>query len=84
MTRMFLIGAFIGAVMMMGGVTAAEARQITVCGKVNVGKCLTAKVRTTSRGEQYRVGNGNWHNCRGDCEKTLRRNRADFFFYQGG
>lgn len=58
--------------------------KLRVCGIKTPTKCLTADTRNTANGRQYRVAGGNWHSCRGDCAKTLRRNRIDFWFYQGG
>lgn len=54
------------------------------CGKVKTAKCLKTTTRSSALGTQYRTPGGNWKDCRGDCGTTLRREKIDFWFYQGG
>jgi hypothetical protein len=57
---------------------------LEVCGKVKTTKCLKTQTRASANGSQYRTPGGNWKNCQGDCATQLRRDKIDFWFYQGG
>lgn len=77
----------IAAALSAGVVQTADARQpsnpdsrptIVACSKYG-SKCISAKVRATDLGLQYRSPGGSWIWCEHDCVDTLRRDTVDFW-----
>ena len=59
--------------------TKGVTRTVTACSAYGRHGCVTAPVRMTSLGPQFRSpgGNGTW--CEHDCRDTLRRATVDFW-----
>jgi hypothetical protein len=55
------------------------AGKITACSTYGRHGCVTARVRMTRLGPQYRSPGGNWIWCEVDCRDTLRRDTIDFW-----
>lgn len=70
--------AIIAASSAGGAAQAANVNVITACSKYG-SNCVTAKVRLTKLGPQYRSPGGNWIWCEYDCVDTLRRDTVDFW-----
>lgn len=58
---------------------ARGMRQITACSTYGRHGCVTAQVRVTNLGPQYRRPGGSWTWCEHDCRDTLRRHTIDFW-----
>lgn len=52
---------------------------VTACSTYGNQGCVTAKVRKTRLGLQYRSKGGNWIWCEHDCRDTIRRHTVDFW-----
>lgn len=52
---------------------------VTACSKYGNHGCVTAKIRQTQLGLQYRSKGGNWIWCEHDCRDTIRRHTVDFW-----
>jgi hypothetical protein len=79
-----IIMAGVPALMLPGIATAAgESGKVTACSRFGNG-CITAQVRQTPKGPQYRNTAGDWVWCGYSCEETLRVRTVDFWDQQGG
>ena len=64
-------------------VAAGDRGKVTACSRFGNG-CVTAQVRQTPKGPQYRSAAGDWVWCGYSCEETLRVRTVDFWEQQGG
>ena len=62
---------------------AGERTKVTACSLFGNG-CITAQVRQTPKGPQYRNSAGTWIWCGYSCEETLRVRTVDFWEQQNG
>ncbi|MCU0955632.1 MAG: hypothetical protein MUC37_13790 [Hyphomicrobium sp.] len=67
----------------VAAVAAGDRGKVTACSRFGNG-CVTAQVRQTPKGPQYRGEAGDWVWCGYSCEETLRVRTVDFWEQQGG
>lgn len=75
-----------GAIALLAPVSAmaaGERGKVTACSRFGNG-CITARVRQTPKGLQYRNTAGDWVWCGYSCEETLRVRSVDFWDQQNG
>jgi hypothetical protein len=74
-----------GAVLLpsLSAMAAGDRGKVTACSRFGNG-CITAQVRQTPKGPQYRNAAGDWVWCGYSCEETLRVRTVDFWEQQGG
>ncbi|MFN0219109.1 MAG: hypothetical protein ACKVP4_09875 [Hyphomicrobium sp.] len=84
MRTQILVSIFV-ATSALSAATSAQSRErgeslgmIKACSTYGRG-CVSAPVRMTSLGAQYRSPGGNWTWCEHDCRDTLRRDTIDFW-----
>lgn len=82
-TNAAALAVIIATVLTAGLASAAEAAGrggsvVTACSRYGNG-CYSAPVRPGKWGHEMRLRSGTWIDCEGDCQRTLREQKLDFF-----
>lgn len=85
--HVFAIAALTATVASTASVSEARSRfahektlgSVTACSTYGNHGCVTAKIRQTQLGLQYRSKGGSWIWCEHDCRDTIRRDTVDFW-----
>jgi hypothetical protein len=77
--RIPLMALAVATPALAGPQAEAAGATITACSTYGHHTCVTAQVRQTPLGPQFRKKGGAWNWCEGDCRDTLRRDTVDFW-----